>query len=107
MMNYLSSSLVILRRSKADRPPKGIFTINIFVLTYYDCNPNIFDIVYIKVTIFRTLSAFLPGNADTIIDFECVPTYSQSLTAQIINMNDNVIIPQTSLKSGMIADISL
>ena len=53
--------------------------------------------------IFRTMSVFIPGNAETIIDFECVPTYSQSLTAQIINMDDNVIIPQTSLKSGTIA----
>ena len=49
------------------------------------------------------MSVFIPGNAETIIDFECVPTYSQSLTAQIISMDDNVIIPQTSLKSGTIA----
>ena len=49
------------------------------------------------------MSIFIPGNAVTMIDFECVPTYSQTLAAEIINMNDNVIIPQTSLKSGMIA----
>ena len=34
-------------------------------------------------------------------------TYSKTLAAEIINMNDNVIIPQTSLKSGMIAAIPL
>ena len=49
------------------------------------------------------MSVFIPGNAVTMIDFECVPTYSRTLAAEIINMNDNVIIPQTSLKSGMIA----
>ena len=44
----------------------------------------------------------MPGNADTIIDYDCVPSYSQILAAQIVNMNDNVIIPETSLKSGTI-----
>ena len=52
------------------------------------------------------MSVFIPGNAETIIDFECVPTYSQSLTAQIINMDDNVIIPTTTLKSGTIVSHS-
>ena len=45
----------------------------------------------------------MPGNAETIIDYDCVPTYSQTLAAQIINMNDNVIVSQTSLKSGTIS----
>ena len=44
----------------------------------------------------------MPENAETIIDFECVPTYSQTLFAQIIDMDGSVIIPQTSLKSGTI-----
>ena len=44
----------------------------------------------------------MPGNAETIIDYDCVPSYSQILAAQIVNMNDNVIIPETSLKSGTI-----
>ena len=48
------------------------------------------------------MSVFIPGNADTIIDYDCVPSYSQILAAQIVNMNDNVIIPETSLKSGTI-----
>ena len=52
------------------------------------------------------MSVFIPGNAETIIDFECVPTYSQTLTAQIINMDDNVIIPTTTLKSGTIVSHS-
>ena len=52
------------------------------------------------------MSVFLPGNAVTMVDFECVPTYSRTLAAEIIDMNDNVIIPQTSLKSGMIATFS-
>jgi len=47
----------------------------------------------------RTLSVFMPGNAETVIDYDCVPSYSQILAAQIVNMNDNVIIPHTSLKS--------
>ena len=47
----------------------------------------------------------MPGNADTIIDFECVPTYSQTLHAQVIDMDGKVITPQTSLKSGTIATI--
>ena len=29
----------------------------------------------------------MPENAETIIDFECVPTYSQTLFAQIIDMD--------------------
>ena len=49
------------------------------------------------------MSFYLPGNAETVIDYDCVPTYSQTLAAQIIDMNDNVIIRQTSLKSGTIA----
>ena len=48
------------------------------------------------------MSVFLPGNTVTMVDFECVPTYSRTLAAEIIDMNDNVIIPQTSLKSGKI-----
>ena len=51
------------------------------------------------------MSHFMPGNAETIIDYDCVPTYSQTLAAQIINMNDNVIVSQTSLKSGTIPQI--
>ena len=51
------------------------------------------------------MSHFLPGNAETIIDYDCVPTYSQSLAAQIINMDDNMIVSKTSLKSGKIATI--
>ena len=47
----------------------------------------------------------MPGNAETIIDFDCVPTYTQTLFAQIIDMVGNVIIPQTSLKSGRIDTI--
>ena len=56
----------------------------------------------IYYNIFRTTSVFIPGNTETIIDFECVPTYSKTLVAQVVNMNENVIIPQTSLKSGTI-----
>ena len=44
----------------------------------------------------------MPGNAETIIDYDCVPSYSHILAAQIVDMNDNVIIPETSLKTGMI-----
>ena len=46
--------------------------------------------------LFRSKSVFILGNAETIIDFECVPTYSQTLFAQIINMDGNVIIPLTT-----------
>ena len=56
--------------------------------------------------ILRTMSFFLPGNAETIIDYDCVPTYSQTLAAQFIDMNNNVIIPQAGLKSGTIASHS-
>ena len=55
--------------------------------------------------ILRTTIDFLPGNAKTIIEFECVPTYSQVLVGQIVDMNDNVIIPHTNLQSGTIAII--
>ena len=55
--------------------------------------------------ILRTTIDFLPGNAKTNIEFECVPTYSQVLVGQIVDMNDNVIIPHTNLQSGTIATI--
>ena len=51
---------------------------------------------------FRPLTVFIPGNTETIIDYDCVPTYSQTLVAQIVNMDGNVIIPETGLKTGMI-----
>ena len=44
----------------------------------------------------------MPGNTETIIDYDCVPSYSHILAAQIVDMNDNIIIPETSLKTGMI-----
>ena len=44
----------------------------------------------------------MAGNAETIIVYDCVPSYSQILAAQIVDMNDNVIIPETSLQSGTI-----
>ena len=37
-----------------------------------------------------------------IVDYDCVPTYSQTLVAQIVDMDNNVIIPETSLKTGTI-----
>ena len=52
--------------------------------------------------ILRTTIDFLPGNAETIIEFECVPTYSQVLVGQILDMNNNVIISHTNFKSGTI-----
>ena len=55
--------------------------------------------------ILRTSSVFIPGNGETIINYDCVPSYSQTLTAEIINMDNNVLIPQTSLKSGKIITI--
>ena len=58
--------------------------------------------VHIYYDNFRTTSVFIAGNAETIIDFECVPTYSQTLIAQIVSMDENVIIPETSLKSGTV-----
>ena len=48
------------------------------------------------------MSFFIPGKAETVIDYDCVPTYSQTIAAQIIDMNDNVIIPMTAFKSGTI-----
>ena len=48
------------------------------------------------------MSVFIPGKAETIIDYDCVPSFSQVLAAQIVNMNDNIIIPETSLKTGTI-----
>ena len=90
-MSYLYNSLLILLKSKDDQPHKGILH-------------EFFMLIFIKM-IWRIMSHFLPGNAETIIDYDCVPTYSQSLAAQIINMDDNVIVSQTSLKSGMIATV--
>ena len=88
-MNCWYNSLVILRKSKVDQPHKGILH-------------EFFMLIFIKM-IWRIMSHFLPGNAETIIDYDCVPTYSQSLAAQMINMDDNVIVSQTSLKSEKIA----
>ena len=48
------------------------------------------------------MSFFIAENAETIINYDCVPTYSQTLAVKIIDMNDNVIIPQTTLNSGAI-----
>ena len=89
--SYWSNNSVTLPRFKGDRPRQGEFY-EIFCNTIYGF-------------LFRTTSVFIPGNAETIIDFECVPTYSQTLHAQIIDMDGNVIIPQTSLKSGTIDTI--
>ena len=48
------------------------------------------------------MTVFIPGNTETIIDYDCVPTYSQTFVAQIVNMDGNVIIPETGLKTGTI-----
>ena len=42
------------------------------------------------------MSFYLPGNAETVIDYDCVPTYSQTLAAQIIDINEIVIKPKTT-----------
>ena len=55
--------------------------------------------------ILRILSVFIPGNAETIINYDCVPSYSQTLAAEILNMDNNLLIPKTSLKSGKIVTI--
>ena len=59
-----------------------------------------------RLNCFSPLSVFIRGNTETVIDFECIPSYSQTLSAEIINMNNNVIIPKTSFKSGNIAIIA-
>ena len=37
---------------------------------------------------------------ETIVDFECVPSYSQKMFAQIISMEEIVIVPAYSFKAG-------
>ena len=49
------------------------------------------------------MNHFLAGKMETVIDFECVPTYSQKMVAQIVDMDENVIVHSTSLRAGTIA----
>jgi len=47
----------------------------------------------------RTTTVYLPGNMETIVDFECVPSYSRKMFAQIISMEEIVIVPAYSFKA--------
>ena len=111
--NYWFSNLPTSPRSKDDQQRKGTFLfkyVKFFCVISLNCNIIIY---YVKATFLwraiyfsRPLNVFLPGNADTMIDFECVPTYSKAMAAEIVSMNDNVIIPRTSFKSGTIEAFS-
>ena len=46
------------------------------------------------------MNVFLPGNAKTVIDFDCVPTYTRKMVAQIVDMEEIVIVPSYSFKAG-------
>ena len=50
---------------------------------------------------FRPVSVSLREQVETLVPFECVPTYSTTLKAQFITMDGTKIIGQTPLKSGM------
>ena len=59
--------------------------------------PNIVLIIQL-----RTMNVYLPGNAETVIDYDCVPSYTRKMVAQIVDMENSVIVPSYSLKAGMI-----
>lgn len=46
-----------------------------------------------------TINVFLPDAIETLVEFDCVPTYSKTLLAKIVSMDGTTIIPQFALKS--------
>ena len=59
------------------------------------------------IALFRMASEFLPAKKTTLIEFDCVMSFSKMQLSQISNMNDNIIIKGFPLRTGFKAGTSL
>ena len=50
--------------------------------------------------ILRMVSEFLPAESTSVIEFDCVMSFSKMQLARIVNMNGNVIISGFGLRTG-------
>ena len=66
----------------------------------YDTNTDVTKPTIVLIIQLRTMSVFLPGNAETVIDFDCVPSYTRKMVAQIVDMENSVIVTSYSFKAG-------
>ena len=48
------------------------------------------------------ISEFLPAKTTTLIEFDCVMSFSNMQLSRITNMNDNIIIKGFGLRTGPI-----
>ena len=46
------------------------------------------------------ISIFLPENRRTLVDFECLPSYTDMQFVEITDTSDNVVIPRYGVQSG-------
>ena len=53
------------------------------------------------------INVFLPGRVETLVEFDCVPTYSMTLLAHFSTMDGTSIISQFPLKSGLEKNIKV
>ena len=56
--------------------------------------------LFILIIPLRIMNVFLPGKMETVVDFDCVPTYTRKLVAQIVDMENSVIVQSYSFKAG-------
>lgn len=49
----------------------------------------------------RMVSEFLPAKTTTLIEFDCVMSFSKMQLSRITNMNDNIIIKGFGLRTGL------
>ena len=66
----------------------------------YDTNTDFIKPNIVLIIQLRTMNVYLPGNAETVIDYDCVSSYTRKMVAQIVDMENSVIVPSYSFKAG-------
>ena len=58
-----------------------------------------FNFIYFIYDIFRVISEFLPEEQVSIIQYDCLPSYSNMQFAEIATMDGAVIVPRFGMRS--------
>ena len=48
----------------------------------------------------RLISEYLPPSTKTVIEYDCMPTFANILTATIVDMDENRVVKSFGIKQG-------
>ena len=53
----------------------------------------------------RLVSEYLPSATKTVIEYDCMPTFANILTARIVDMDENRVVKSFGIKQGIELEI--